>query len=131
LLFYVLLIMNINHINYSKGYGELAKDAEKYKNNDFYVLNSYDYVIAKYYFGKDHLILYNIDLPQFNPSYWAAIGPTLRRTESYNDLKNNPNALILANIQKDKEKRNDKTFDPTGLPLVAKYENLTLYKPNN
>ena len=104
---------------------------EKYKNNDFYVLNSYDYVIAKYYVGENHLILYNIDWPQYNPSYWAAIGPTLKRTESYNDLKNNPNAIILANIQKDKDKRNDKTFDPTGLPLVAKYENITLYKPSN
>ena len=131
LIIYILLLLNINHINYSKGYGELSKNLDKYSSNDFYVLNSYDYVIAKYYVGEKHLILYNIDWPQFNPSYWAAIGPTLRRTESYNDLKNNPNALILANIQKDKEKRNDKTFDPTGLPLVAKYENITLYKPSN
>ena len=131
LIVYVILLFNINHINYSKGYGELAGNLDKYKNNDFYVLNSYDYVIAKYYLGENHLILYNIDWPQYNPSYWAAIGPTLRRTESYNDLKNNPNAIILANIQKDKDKRNDKTFDPTGLPLVAKYENITLYKPSN
>lgn len=131
LVVYVLLISNINHINYSKGYGELAKNMDKYSNNNFYVLNSYDYVIAKYYVGEKNLILYNIDWPQYNPSYWAAIGPTLKRTESYNDLKNNPNALILANIQKDKEKRNDKIFDPTGLPLVEKYENLTLYKPSN
>jgi uncharacterized membrane protein len=131
LIIYILLLLNINHINYFKGYGELAKNLGKYENNDFYVLNSYDYVIAKYYIGESHLILYNIDWLQYNPSYWAAIGPKLKRIESYNDLKNNPNALILANIQKDKEKRNDKTFDPAGLPLVAKYENITLYKPSN
>ncbi len=128
---YVFLLFNVNTLNYSKGYGELQKNLDKYRDNNFYVLNSYDYVIAKYYVGEKNLILYNIDWPQYNPSYWAAIGPTLRRTESYNDLKNDPKAIILANIQKDKEKRNDKTFDPVGLPLVAKYDNITLYKPSN
>jgi len=127
---YILLLANVINLNYSKGYGELQKDLTKYKSNHFYVLNSFDYVIAKYYIGEDNLTLYNIDWPQYNPSYWAAIGTTLKRTERYEDLKNDPKALILANIQKDKDKRNDKTFDPIGLPLIAKYGNITIYKPN-
>ncbi|MFH0969568.1 MAG: glycosyltransferase family 39 protein [Patescibacteria group bacterium] len=128
---YAFLLANIVSPNYYKGYGELQKNLDQYKNNDFYVLNSFDYVIAKYYIGGKHLILYNIDWPQYNPYYWAAIGKNFMRTENYDDLKNNPRAIILANIQKDKEKRNDKTFDPAGLPLVAKYDNVTLYKPGN
>jgi uncharacterized membrane protein len=131
LIIYFFLLLNIINLNYSKGYGELAADLGKYQNNNFYVLNSFDYVIAKYYIGNDHLILYNIDWPQYNPSNWAAIGPELKRTENYNDVKNDPRAIIMANIQKDKEKRNDKTFDPAGLPLIAKYDNITLYKPSN
>jgi len=131
LILYVFLIANIQNLNYSKGYGELKADLGKYKGNHFYVLNSFDYVIAKYYVGADNLTLYNIDWPQYNPSYWAAIGATLKRTESYDTLKNDPNALILANIQKSPDKRNDKTFDPTGLPLVAKYDNITIYKTSN
>ena len=126
---YVLLLLNIVPLNYDNGYGELKKNLAKYKNNHFYVLNSFDYVIAKYYVGSDNLTLYNIDWPQYNPSYWAAIGNSLKRIESYDDLKNDPKALILANIQKPSDKRNDKTFDPAGLPLVAKYDNITLYKP--
>ncbi len=126
---YVLLLLNIVPLNYDNGYGELKKNLAKYKNNHFYVLNSFDYVIAKYYVGADNLTLYNIDWPQYNPSYWAAIGNSLKRIESYDDLKNDPKALILANIQKPSDKRNDKTFDPAGLPLVAKYDNITLYKP--
>jgi len=128
---YVFLLANIMNLNYSKGYGELQKDLAKYKNNHFYVLNSFDYVIAKYYVGAEDLTLYNIDWPQYNPSYWAAIGSGIKRIENYDDLKNDPKALILANIQKDKEKRNDKTFDPAGLPLVSRYDNITIYKPNN
>lgn len=126
---YVLLLLNIVPLNYDNGYGELKKDLARYANNHFYVLNSFDYVIAKYYVGADNLTLYNIDWPQYNPNYWAAIGSGLKRIESYDDLRNNPKALILANIQKPSDKRNDKTFDPTGLPLVAKYDNVTLYKP--
>lgn len=131
LVVYFFLVGNIVGLKYSNGYGEMEKDLGKYKNNNFYVLNSFDYVIAKYYVGEEHLILYNIDWPQYNPSYWAAIGNSIKRTESYDDLKNDPKALILANIEKPKEKRNDKTFDPAGLPLVAKYDNITLYKPSN
>ncbi|MDO8529473.1 MAG: glycosyltransferase family 39 protein [bacterium] len=128
---YFFILVNIVNSHYPSGYGELAENLDKYKNNNFYVLNSFDYVIAKYYVGENHLILYNIDWPQYNPSSWAAIGQTLKRTENYDDLKNDPNALILANIQKDREKRNDKNFDPAGLPLVAKYDNITIYKPSN
>lgn len=127
---YVFLILNIVPLNYDNGYGELKKNLAKYNDNHFYVLNSFDYVIAKYYVGEDKLTLYNIDWPQYDPSYWAAIGNGLKRTESYYDIKNNPKAFILANIQKPQDKRNDKTFDPLKLELslVARYDNITIYK---
>lgn len=128
---YVCLMAAIVPINYPTGYGKLKADLGKYKGKHFYVLNSFDYVLAKYYVGADNLTLYNIDWPQYNPDYWVAIGNTLRRTESYDTLKNDPQALILANIQKPADKRNDKTFDPTGLPLVARYDDITIYEPNN
>ncbi len=127
---YIFLLAGIVPINYPTGYGKLKADLGKYKNTNFYVLNSFDYVLAKYYVGADHLTLYNIDWPQYDPSYWAAIGTTLKRTESYETLKNDPRALILANIQKPLDKRNDKTFDPAGLPLIAKYDDITIYKPS-
>jgi hypothetical protein len=128
---YVCLMAAIVPINYPTGYGKLKADLGRYRNNHFYVLNSFDYVLAKYYVGADNLTLYNIDWPQYNPDYWAAIGNTLKRTESYDTLKNDSQALILANIQKPADKRNDKTFDPAGLPLVARYDDITIYKPNN
>lgn len=131
LIVYAAFLGNIVSPVYAKGYGELQKNLVRYEDTDFYVFNSFDYVIAKYYIGEDRLILYNIDWPQYNPSFWAAMSSNFKRTENYNDLINNPKAVILANIQKPKEKRNDKTFDPAGLPLVARYDNITIYKPSN
>jgi hypothetical protein len=72
--------------------------------------------------------LFNIDWPQYNPYFWAAIGPNLKRTESYDDIKNDPNALIIYNVQAKKTNRSDKTFNPDGLTLVDQYKNILIYK---
>ena len=113
---------------YSQGWNELAKDLGKYQGNNFYILNSFDYVIGKYYLGADHLTLYNIDWPQYNPDYWAAIGPTLKRTENLNDLRNDKNGLIIFNGQPEFADRDDKTFNPKKFVLVAQYKNIQLYR---
>ena len=98
---------------------------DKYKNTNFYILNSFDYVIAKYYIGSDHLTLYNYDWPQYNPSYWAAIGTSLKRIENFNDMKNDPNALIISN----KPLINgNQYFSTQGLILVDEYKNILIYK---
>ena len=125
---YLILLFSIVPLGYSLGWNEMSKNLAKYQGNNFYILNSFDYVIAKYYLGADRLTLYNVDWPQYNPDYWAAIGPTLKRTENFSDLRNDRKGLIVSNVQLEPEKRSDRTFDPTGLVLVDRYENILIYK---
>ncbi|NTV41481.1 MAG: hypothetical protein HGA61_04405 [Candidatus Moranbacteria bacterium] len=100
---------------------------DKYIYNNFYILTPFDYVIAKYYFGANHLILFNYESPGYNPSFWAAIGPNLKRTENYEDLRNDSKALIISN----KILNNDNQYFSTeGLELVDKYENILIYSFN-
>lgn len=128
LIAYAVLIMNIKPIGYSQGWGEFMQHSREYQGKHFYILNSFDYVLAKYYLGADRVTLYNIDWPQYNPDYWAAIGNTLRRTESLDSFYTDPNALIIANIQVERDKRNDKTFEPNNFSLVGQYRNITVYR---
>ena len=48
--------------------------------------------------------------------------------ENINDLRNDPNGLIIFNGQPDKKYRDDKTFDPTKFVMVAQYKNIALYR---
>ena len=125
---YITLMFTFQPYYYSQGWNLLDQNLSKYRSNNFYILNSFDYVIGKYYLGANHLTLYNIDWPQYNPDYWAAIGPSLKRTENINDLRNDPNGLIIFNGQPDKKYRDDKTFDPTKFVMVAQYKNIALYR---
>lgn len=122
---YAILLFSIVPVGYSRGYNEMIKHLDKYQGNNFYILNSFDYVISKYYLGADNLTLYNYDWPQYNPDYWAAIGKKLKRTESYDDLRNDPNALIISNQQLT---RDNQYFSTEGLVLVDQYENILIYK---
>jgi 4-amino-4-deoxy-L-arabinose transferase-like glycosyltransferase len=128
---YVTLMFTFQPYYYSQGWNLLEKDLPKYQNDHFYILNSFDYVIGKYYLSADRLTLYNIDWPQYNPTYWAAIGPTLKRTENINDVKNDKNGLIIFNGQPNLKSRDDKSFDPTKFVLVAQYKNIGLYRFSN
>ena len=121
---YLFLLSLIVPLKNSTGYNEMVLHADEYKNNNFYILSSFDYVIAKYYFGADHLTLYNYDWPGYNPNYWAAIGPNLKRTENYEDIENDPNALIISN----KVLKDNQYFSTKGLNLADKYENILIYK---
>jgi uncharacterized membrane protein len=128
LLIYVTLMFTFQPYYYSQGWNLLKKDLGKYQHNNFYILNSFDYVIGKYYLGADHLTLYNIDWPQYNPDYWAAIGSSLKRTENLSDVKNDPNGLIIFNGQPEFADRDDKSFNPRKFVLVAQYKNIALYR---
>jgi uncharacterized membrane protein len=128
ILYIIILQFLVVPVEGSQGWEELTQNIGRYQGKSFYSLNSFDYVIAKYYLGEERLALYNVDWPQYNPSFWAAIGPNLKRTESYDDLKNDPNALIIYNIQAKKENRSDKTFNPSGMTLLDKYRNVLIYK---
>lgn len=122
---YFLLLSGIIPLTNSTGYNEMIKHMDKYKNNNFYILNSFDYVITKYYLGANRLTLYNYDWPQYDPTYWAAMGPSLKRSENFADLKSDPNALIISNKPLN---RSNQYFDTTGLELVDQYNNILIYK---
>ena len=122
---YIFLLNMIVPLTNSTGYNELIKNLDKYKNTHFYILNSFDYVISKYYIGDKNLYLYNYDWPQYNPSYWAAIGSSLKRTEDYEDLRNDPKAIIISNKVLN---RDNQYFSTQGLVLVDQYKNILLYK---
>lgn len=125
--YFFLMSLTIPLVN-SQGYNQLILHLDKYQGKDFYILNSFDYVISKYYLGADRLTLYNYDWPQYNPSYWAAIGPNLKRTENYEDLRNDPNALIISNHILN---RDNQYFTTEGLVLVDQYSNILIYKFQN
>ncbi|MDD3487492.1 MAG: glycosyltransferase family 39 protein [Candidatus Moranbacteria bacterium] len=128
LVIYVTLMLSFQPYYYSQGWNLLQKDLPKYEGDHFYILNSFDYVIGKYYLGAGRLTLYNIDWPQYDPSYWAAIGPTLKKTEDINDIRNDPKALIIFNGQPNLKRRDDADFDPTKFTNVAQYKNIGLYR---
>ena len=122
---YFSMLAFIIPLGNSTGYNLMIQHMDKYKNNDLYILNSFDYVITKYYIGANNLTLYNYDWPQYNPDYWAAIGSSLKRTENFSDLRNDPRALIISNkplIQ------GNQYFDTKGLELVDRYNNILIYK---
>ena len=125
---YLILLQTIVPLGYSTGWNKLAVNLNKYEGQNFYILNSFDYLIAKYYLGADRLTLYNVDWPPYNPDYWAGIGSSLKRTENFEDLKQDKKGYILSNVQLPKEKRPDQTFDPSGLELVDQYDNILVYR---
>jgi len=124
---YFCMLAFIIPLTNSTGYNMMIQHMDKYKNNDFYILNSFDYVITKYYIGANNLTLYNYDWPQYNPSYWAAIGTNLKRTENFSDLRNDPRALIISN----KPIKDNQYFSTQGLVLADQYNNILIYKFQN
>ncbi len=122
---YLGLISQTVPLTNSKGYNEMILHMDKYKNKNFYIFTAFDYVITKYYLGAERLTLFNYDWPQYNPSYWAAIGPDLKRTESQDDIRNDPNALIISNKPLT---RSNQYFGTEGLVLVDQYNNILIYK---
>ena len=125
---YGILLVLVVHLGFSTGWNVLQKNLSQYKNNDFYITNSFDYVIAKYYLGADRLHLYNVDWPIYDPSYWAAIGPSLKRTESFSNVANDPKALIISNTSLSSKHSVDPSFDPNRLKLIQQYNNILIYK---
>jgi uncharacterized membrane protein len=124
---YFSMLAFIIPLTNSSGYNLMIQHMDKYKNNDLYILNSFDYVITKYYIGANNLTLYNYDWPQYNPDYWAAIGSSLKRTENYDDLRNDPKALIISN----KPIKGNQYFNTDGLVLADQYNNILIYKFQN
>ncbi|MEP7162372.1 MAG: glycosyltransferase family 39 protein [Candidatus Moraniibacteriota bacterium] len=128
---YTLLILGIQPVPMNQGYGELARDIGSYGNANFYALNSFDYILAKYYLGPERVVLYNIDWPTYDSSGWAAIGSEkLKMTDSFDHLKNDSRGYILYNTEVEWTERSDKSFGPEKFDLVKKYNNLEVYRSN-
>ncbi|HWQ60022.1 MAG TPA: glycosyltransferase family 39 protein [Candidatus Fimivivens sp.] len=126
---YVLILLLITPPGYSTGYNQIFANLSKYDGKTIYVLNSFDYVIAKYYFGPDRLVLFNIDWPQYDSSIWAAIGGArFRKVVDFDVLKNDPNGIIIYNTKVDYANRSDKSFNPTRFPIFDAYDNMSVYR---
>ncbi len=125
---YLLLSFLTVDRGYSKGWNQFILDKDRYAQNEFYILNSFDYVIAKYYLGADQLTLYNLDWPQYNSDYWAAIGKSLKRTEKFSDLKNNSRVLIISNGPLPHQEKMDKEYYYADWEVVSQYENIFIYQ---
>lgn len=122
---YFAMLTFIIPLTNSTGYNEMIKHMDKYKDSNLYILNSFDYVITKYYIGAERLTLYNYDWPSYNPDYWAAIGSSLKRSENFSDLRNDPKALIISNKPL---KKGNQYFNTDGLVLVDNFNNILIYK---
>lgn len=127
MLYFIAMYFTL-HLGFSTGWNILEKNTNKYENNNYYILNSFDYVIAKYYLGGNRLTLYNISWPIYNPSYWAAIGSSLRRVESFSEVADDPKAVIISNTPLDKKTSMDRTFDNKKLKLIDRYNNILIYR---
>jgi hypothetical protein len=126
--FYGILLASVSHLGFSTGWNMLHANSNKYQGKNFYILTSFDYVIAKYYLGETHLRLYSIDWPAYNPSYWAAIGPDLKRIENFNTVASDSNAIIISNTPLTNKRSIDQSFSPDRLELVDSYKNILVYK---
>jgi hypothetical protein len=129
-----LLLLNLTiPVQNSTGWNKLGEDKTKFQGKDFYVLNPFDYVIAKYYLGSNHLILYNMDTPSYTAGNWAAIGNSARSTGNFDDIRNNPNGLLLSNvILRDQidgvnGARSKSNLELTNLKILKRYDNIIIY----
>ena len=124
---YFSMIACIIPLKNSTGYNKMIKYMQRYAGNNFYILNSFDYVITKYYIGAERLTLYNYDWPGYNPidDNWAAIGTALKRTENFDEVKNDDRGLIISNKVLN---RNNQYFATEDLELVDQYDNILVYR---
>jgi 4-amino-4-deoxy-L-arabinose transferase-like glycosyltransferase len=131
---YLIVLSSIVPVQNSTGWKGMENDVEKYSGKDFYVLNPFDYVIARYYLGPERIILYNLDSPDYTAGNWAAIGPNARSVKNFDDIRNDKNGLVLSNtIIDDQVTGNDgiiyrENLNSRGLENIYNYENISIYQ---
>ncbi len=125
---YLVALLAIPQPNYSRGYTILAGRQNEYTDAHFYVLNTFDYVAAKYYFGYDQVTLYNISWVIYNPFDWLGVNGTIQRTETYQDILSDPNAYIIAFDPIENYHRDEPAFEPDMVQEVARLANMRLYR---
>ncbi|MBP7134325.1 hypothetical protein KBA73_03850 [Patescibacteria group bacterium] len=125
----ILVLFLIVPVSPSTGYNELNARLDQYQGFHFYSLNSFDYLIAKAYFGEDRLRLYNVGWPQYDSRFWPGIGLGTKRVEELNILKQDPHGLILWNVEFPLTERDDRLFPADQFTLIEQYHDLAIYAP--
>jgi uncharacterized membrane protein len=132
LVLYLIILVGVQIPKYPTGYNVMQKNLAAYTAyQNIYVLNSFQYTVAKYYFGNQRVVLYNIDWPEYNPYDWAGVNGWLRRTEQANDILHDPKGILifdtfLTNDNKERREEFLKNFS-----LIATYNNIVVYKPSS
>lgn len=125
---YLVLLLFIQRIPNSEGYNAFLRDLPRYGGYHFYSLNTFDYVLAKYYVGPDRLTLYNVGWPQYDSRSWPGVGYETKRTENFEDVKTDPEGIVIWNTLFPLEQRDDRNFDTREFEKIATYKNIELYR---
>jgi len=119
---YLALILLIDFPVPSTGYNQLKRAEGEYQNNNFYTLDTFEYVIAKYYFGFDKVILFNADWPEYNPKDWLGVNGEIKRAVKWEEVEEDPHGLVLWN----EAVRPSLNFDYMHFAVVRNYANLNI-----
>ena len=124
---YFLFLAQLIPVNNSQGYNQLRADLDQYTGKHFYALNSFDYLIAKYYFGEERVRLYNVGWPQYDSRSWPGIGMKTQRVEDLNIVRQDDQGIILWNTELPLERRDDRAFAAESFFPLRSYAKLQLY----
>lgn len=127
---YTVTLLLITPLDPSVGFGLLAKDKKYLTNYTLYTLNTYDYLIAKYYYGYDAVVLYNIDWPAYDPSVWLGINGSLLRVEHIEEVLQDERGVILLNTHSPTRDSWELFVQKNNLLFKEKIGNIILYTKN-
>ncbi len=119
---YIIMLLFIHPSTVQTGFNHLVAQPIVLRGKNVYVLNPYDYVVAKYYFGSDAVTLYNADNPTYNPKDWTGINGSLKQIQNIQTLLNDSRAIVLV--------PNTFTLNPllrTQLAPISSVVNIQLY----
>lgn len=108
------------------GWNAFSKEISTYEPQTLYVLNPFDYVIAKYYFGEDHITLFNADNPENRPTGWAAISDNLRMVTQASNLANE-RTIIITSQRLDIDSSMPATLSALRFNRITQYGSLYLF----
>ncbi|HYE60271.1 MAG TPA: glycosyltransferase family 39 protein [Candidatus Kapabacteria bacterium] len=120
---YCTLLLSIVPYHPSQGF-TLLRDHDPYPGKRIYVLNTFDYVIAKYYFGYDRVVLFNLDWPEYNPKDWLGVNGKIQRVERIADM--GPDPVILVHTQSNPVETFQKLRSHGQFRVLAQFDYLVL-----
>ncbi len=124
LIAYLSLVFLIDYPKPETGYNVLKRQETEYRDNTFYVLDTFQYVITKYYFGFDKVILFNAPWPEYNPKDWLGVNGEIKRAVRWEEVEEDPKGIVVWN----KEAVPKLNYDYMFFDPLAVYDNLHLLK---